>query len=133
MTVRAPERYYPSITFVLTQAQYPLRLPAYRTSHRLRYHPYPRYGPLIQDDSLMTTVDYRYCDPPAATGHLLRSMVEEDLDLVNLDLAISPSQSREPRARRLSTLVIELAFVVRRNLGIIPGRTYLRVDAEAES
>jgi hypothetical protein len=48
MTSRAQ---LPSIAYVL--AGNSSRLPAYRTSHRLRYHPYPRYAPLSVDDSLM--------------------------------------------------------------------------------
>jgi hypothetical protein len=82
MTSRAQ---LPSIAFVL--AGNSLRLPAYRTSHRLRYHPYPRYAPLSVDDSLMvrskgllgylanlilqSTVDFRYTDPSSAAGSSL--------------------------------------------------------------
>ncbi|THG98962.1 hypothetical protein EW026_g3309 [Hermanssonia centrifuga] len=38
---------------------YPLRLPAYRSSYRLRFHPYPRTTPSRIEDRYMTTVDLR--------------------------------------------------------------------------
>jgi len=112
MASRVPNHNLPTITCMLAQEQYSyLRLPAYRVSHRLRYHPYPRYAPPSQDDSLMTI-------PLAATGSSLPTVIEEDLEIAMFGPTISARQteSHNPRARRLSALVVELAFVVRRNL-----------------
>lgn len=101
---------YPSISSVLAQINEvdTMRLPAYRESYMRRYHPYPR-PPERWYDPLMQTVDYHYEDEPvllAPSGH--------DADMSNLELAVhgycgSPVQGR----RRLSTLIVDLAFAVR--------------------
>jgi len=115
------ERCFPSKNLVLAYAQYPFRLPAYRTSHRLRYHPYPRYASPSQHDRFINTVDFPLPDPHSATELSSLSIVEEDSEIANLDEAISGGQieSRLPRARRLSALVIELAFAVGQKLATI--------------
>jgi len=65
----------------------------------------------------METVDTRYDGP--RLDHLLPTIREEDSDgtVVNLHDAMSPKDSRV-RARRLSmsTLVVDLAFAIRRRL-----------------
>jgi len=96
---------------LMAQNQYPLRLPAYRSSYRLRYHPYPRYVS-------STTVDYRDHDLAVVPEVSQPLIIEEDSNTANLQQAISGEQSESP-ARALSTLVIELAFAVRRKLTII--------------
>ncbi|KAF8479335.1 hypothetical protein DFH94DRAFT_693693 [Russula ochroleuca] len=40
-----------------------MRLPAYRASHLVRFHPYSRAHPSVHQERLMTTVDYRYSQP----------------------------------------------------------------------
>ncbi|KAI1794048.1 hypothetical protein LXA43DRAFT_971672 [Ganoderma leucocontextum] len=40
----------------------PSRLPAYRSAHIGRFHPYPRSAPRRGEDALMQTVDYRMVD-----------------------------------------------------------------------
>ncbi|KAH9997632.1 hypothetical protein BJV77DRAFT_1065238 [Russula vinacea] len=40
-----------------------MRLPAYRASHLIRFHPYSRAHPPPHHERLMTTVDYRYSQP----------------------------------------------------------------------
>jgi len=74
----------------------------------------------------MTTVDYRDSNPYSAAGLSLPSIVEEDMGMINLDQAISERQFEIPRLRRLSALVIDLAFAVRRTLAVIRAKTVKR-------
>jgi len=109
----------PSIALVLdsNQAHSSLRLPAYRVSHRLRYHPYPRYASSRPQDIDFITANL-HTEPLWSESPL--PPVEENAEIANLDqaLAISGIQSENPfsRARSLSTLVIDLAFAVTRKL-----------------
>ncbi|KAL1944470.1 hypothetical protein VTO73DRAFT_2900 [Trametes versicolor] len=55
---------YPSISSVFSTPQprntRSCRLPAYRSSHAGRYHPYPMYGRVSCQERLMSTSDRRY-------------------------------------------------------------------------
>jgi len=131
MTSRS-ERYLPTIALVLAEERYPsLRLPSYRISHRLRFHPYPQYTSPCQD-SLTTTVEHDSI-PLSATGSPLPTVIEEDLEMAILSQMSSAKQSESPhpRARRLSALVMDLAFAVRRKLSSICAHDI--ADAEAEN
>lgn len=50
------ERYLPTFEHVLSLGQPSLRLPRYRVSHRLRYHPYPRYKPFVIPDDFLVCI-----------------------------------------------------------------------------
>lgn len=52
----APNPVYPSFTLVLTNSEFAsFRLPAYRSGHLARYHPYPRQPPRAVPDYLMVS------------------------------------------------------------------------------
>lgn len=52
----APQPVYPSFTFVITNAEHSsFRLPAYRSAHVGRYHPYPRPPTRTVPDYLMVS------------------------------------------------------------------------------
>ncbi|KAG1774011.1 hypothetical protein EV702DRAFT_554619 [Suillus placidus] len=120
---------FPSFSLAMSQSSTSnMRLPSYRTSYLLRFHPYPRVK-LSQRESLMNTVDDRLSNQ--------HDVVEEDdnarpviLDLSdfheeqhpnveNLPEAVEVAEAgAKPRLRRLSltTLVIDLAVLVARKL-----------------
>jgi len=130
MSSRAPERYFPSITSVLTRAEHSFHIPVYRPSLCLRYKPYPPPPP-PQNDRLMNTIDYR--DSESAIGTSLPTIIEEDLEEIedtDDDITISP-ESSPTRARRLSSLIMELVLAVRQNLASNSGKTSA-VDAESK-
>lgn len=125
---------FPSFSLVMNQSSTSnMRLPSYRTSHLLRFHPYPRVK-LSQRESLMNTVDGRLSNR--------YDVVEEDdnarpviLDLSDLheeqhpnvenlqevvEVAEVAEADAKPRIRRLSltTLIIDLAVLVVRKLAL---------------
>ncbi|PCH37966.1 hypothetical protein WOLCODRAFT_161193 [Wolfiporia cocos MD-104 SS10] len=114
---------YPSFSLALSRAgNYTSRLPAYRESHRRRYHPYPRSPRRQSPDYLMNTVDYRYEDAFNVAASLLESPPDiiragEAGDLENLDRALHYGTELRPKAlQRLTTLIVDLALAVRRRL-----------------
>lgn len=57
-----PEPVYPSFTLVMTAAEHAsFRLPAYRSSHLGRYHPYPRPPARATPDYLMVSRGNQLC------------------------------------------------------------------------
>ncbi|KZV77034.1 hypothetical protein PENSPDRAFT_679696 [Peniophora sp. CONT] len=125
---------YPSFTLVITEAFFAARPPQVsRQTDGLplpsRYEPYPRTAPRV-DDSLMTTVDYRWSPPPTTSYHFTPNHTMMDVDnldtesdeshflaVYNLDAAVR-GFNREDKtllARRpsLSTIVIDLALLLR--------------------
>ncbi|KAI0362116.1 hypothetical protein OH77DRAFT_1416334 [Trametes cingulata] len=93
-----------------------LRLPSYRESLVVRYHPYARKQPKTAD-RLMQKVDYRY-EEPAPTPNdedVLPPSPDtvEDIAL-NLDRAMSKEEAVGIKRRRsLTSLIIDLALAVR--------------------
>ncbi|KAG1886017.1 hypothetical protein F4604DRAFT_1675705 [Suillus subluteus] len=107
-----------------------MRLPSYRTSYLLRFHPYPRVKP-SQRESLMNTVDDRLSnqydvvdeDNSARPVILDFSDVHEEQhpNVENLQEAVEVAEAGvKPRVRRLSltTLIIDLALLVARKLAL---------------
>ncbi|KAI0647090.1 hypothetical protein C8Q79DRAFT_1009232 [Trametes meyenii] len=64
------------------------RLPAYRSSHMGRYHPYPRAAPGQCQDRLMTTVDYRYGAEPLWEEPAIESYSDSDEDSDGANTAV---------------------------------------------
>jgi len=97
-----------------------LRLPAYRESHRYRSHPYPRPPPRQSFVDLMTTVDYRDVEETRRDTSFSFSLpaineVDEDVDddtVENLERALGNSGSTVKSRRRLSAVIVDLAFAV---------------------
>ncbi|KAI0352398.1 hypothetical protein OH77DRAFT_804198 [Trametes cingulata] len=108
------------------------RLPSYRHSHGSRYHPYPRplrrrelVGMIAATDGVRVpdepSLGEEYCAGLLTTHTAAReatSHVDEgslsDEDVANLERALHPEG--DVQGRGLSTLVVELAFAVRRAL-----------------
>ncbi|EMD38260.1 hypothetical protein CERSUDRAFT_113424, partial [Gelatoporia subvermispora B] len=133
--MKTPEPVYPSFPYVLTYAEDSLRLPAYRTGHAERFHPYPRSRRSL--DRMMQTVDYRELErpvdsvPPVSAGAeaLIRtteavdclksaplSSADLEANVANLDLALHADfEAAATGRRKLATLIIDLAFAVRRH------------------
>lgn len=65
-----PPKLYPSFTSVMSSAPFAandnMRLPAYRTSHLARFHPYSRAHPSLHQD-------YRFPEPPRGPDRGLAS------------------------------------------------------------
>ncbi|KAH9946104.1 uncharacterized protein BXZ73DRAFT_95607 [Epithele typhae] len=120
--MRKPDPAWPSFVTMSQKLQTDtLRLPSYRESIILRFHPYPQTQRKMADapkvDPLMQTVDYRYTsDAVAQRGKAgaSDSQVEEPTDKAILDLGHAVNEVEEAgRARRrrsLSTLIIDLAL-----------------------
>ncbi|KAG2367679.1 hypothetical protein BDR07DRAFT_226578 [Suillus spraguei] len=104
---------FPSFSLVMSQSSTSsLRLPSYRTSHLLRFHPYPRVK-LSQRESLMNTIDDRLSN--------LYDIVEEESARPDLQEAVEIAEAGiKPLVRRLSltTLIIDLAVLVARKLAM---------------
>ncbi|KAH7927586.1 hypothetical protein BV22DRAFT_1127279 [Leucogyrophana mollusca] len=100
-----------------------MRLPSYRSSYLLRYHPYPRYAP-SQREQLMQTIDERYDTDQEntayesnVTGILWPAIQERDEETANLEAALHAVESTEGehrplRRRSISTLIIDLALLL---------------------
>ncbi|OCH93441.1 hypothetical protein OBBRIDRAFT_790314 [Obba rivulosa] len=120
--MRALEPAYPSFTLVLTNAgKDSLRLPAYRASHKERYHPYPRY-PRRSADCLMQTVDYRDIGAPSRSTSLNAPHTSSPLgaDVANLDIALhADDEAAAEGDRKLSALIIDLALAIRQHWQIM--------------
>ncbi|KAG2118127.1 uncharacterized protein F5147DRAFT_768263 [Suillus discolor] len=122
---------FPSFSLVMNQSSTSnMRLPSYRTSHLLRFHPYPRVK-LSQRESLMNTVDDRLSnwydvveeDDNARPVILDLSNLHEDQhpNVENLQEVVEVAEAdAKPRIRRfsLTTLIIDLAVLVVRKLAL---------------
>ncbi|KAI0670366.1 hypothetical protein C8Q78DRAFT_120093 [Trametes maxima] len=114
--MRKPDPPFPS--FTLMMAQYnndSLRLPSYRESLVVRYHPYPRKPAKSAD--LMQTVDCRYEEATApSTNNVDTSPARQDTvdDIaLSLDRAMGKEDSGVKRRNSLTSLIIDLALAVR--------------------
>ncbi|KAH7924263.1 hypothetical protein BV22DRAFT_1129975 [Leucogyrophana mollusca] len=115
--LRAPDIPFPSFSFVLSTYSSQMRLPSYRSSYLLRYHPYPRYAP-SQRERLMQTVDERNHidngdanDAPEVGAVLWPALQERDEETTMLEEALRAVEDLEgerspPRRRSISTLII---------------------------
>jgi len=91
------------------------RLPPYRQSSILRYHPYARWP---HRPTEIVVGDFRPGDEnPVVAQPTPLPLIEEvdEEDLVNLEIALPVGPPVHKLRRRLSALVIDLAFVVRRH------------------
>ncbi|OSX65318.1 hypothetical protein POSPLADRAFT_1032115 [Postia placenta MAD-698-R-SB12] len=96
------------------------RLPAYRENRFCRHHPYPRRHRRQTPDYLQSSVDFCYLGKeiftvPRGTENNAVSQDDPERDLAHLDEALHGHDTQNARVRRLSTLVLDLAFAVRRH------------------
>ncbi|KAG2350919.1 hypothetical protein BDR05DRAFT_955060 [Suillus weaverae] len=120
---------FPSFSLAMSQSSTSnMRLPSYRTSYLLRFHPYPRVK-LSQRESLMNTVDDRLSNQHdiVEEDDSVRPVIldlsdfheEQHLNIENLPEVVEVAEAgAKPRLRRLSltTLIIDLAVLVARKL-----------------
>ncbi|KAG2350839.1 hypothetical protein BDR05DRAFT_954959 [Suillus weaverae] len=121
---------FPSFSLVISQySTSNMRLPSYRTSYLLRFHPYPRVKPsqreimhavndrpsslydIVEDDDSTKPVILNFPDLPE----------EQHPNAVNLQEAIEVAETgAQPHVRHLSlvTLIIDLAILVARKLSL---------------
>ncbi|KDQ65039.1 hypothetical protein JAAARDRAFT_28700 [Jaapia argillacea MUCL 33604] len=119
----------PSFTLVVSTPKKVSNCPAYRANNIETYYPYPKYPLKLQGDPLMVTVDYRFEDlrlvsccneiPTVLAKSLQPTMpdipeedetdLEESVDNVERNVA-----QYERKRGRLSALVVDMAFIVRR-------------------
>ncbi|KAG1757083.1 hypothetical protein EDB19DRAFT_1655752, partial [Suillus lakei] len=113
---------FPSFSLVISQySTSNMRLPSYRTSSLLRFHPYPRVK--LSQREIMQTVDDRLSDQALDLVILdFPDLSEEQhLTAVNLQEALKAAETgAQPHVRRLSftTLIIDLAILVARKLSL---------------
>lgn len=123
---------FPSFSLVISQySTSNMRLPSYRTSYLLRFHPYPRVQPsqreimhaandcpsslydIVEDDDSAEPVILNFPDLPQAE--------EQHPNAVNLQEAIEVAETgAQPHVRHLSfaTLIINFAILVARKLSL---------------
>ncbi|KAI0709252.1 hypothetical protein C8Q76DRAFT_695511 [Earliella scabrosa] len=83
-----------------------LRLPTYRESILVRFHPYPQTRRKNVANPLMQTVDYR--SQPQET------VEQREDDTANLERVLEDVEGKKmKRKRSLTSLIIDLAFAVR--------------------
>ncbi|KAI0647068.1 hypothetical protein C8Q79DRAFT_602519 [Trametes meyenii] len=114
--MRKPDPPFPSFTLMMAQFNNDsLRLPSYRESLVVRYHPYPRKPSKSTD--LMQTVDCRYEEEPSPSingGDASSASLDPVDDIaLNLDRAMSEEEAGVKRRRSLTSLIIDLALAVR--------------------
>ncbi|KAG1754785.1 uncharacterized protein EDB91DRAFT_252476 [Suillus paluster] len=119
---------FPSFSLVLSQySTNKMRLPSYRNSYLLRFHPYPRVK--LSQREMMQTIDDRLSseydavedDDSAGPALLIFPDLPEEQhpNAVNLEEAMKDAEAgAQPLVRRLSltTLIIDLASLVARTL-----------------
>ncbi|KAI0374908.1 hypothetical protein BV20DRAFT_400886 [Pilatotrama ljubarskyi] len=115
--MRKPDPPFPSFTLMMNQySNDSLRLPSYRESLVIRYHPYARKQTKTAD-RLMQKVDYRYEEPAPVPNEEDTSTLSPDTVegiALNLDRAMSRDGTVEVKRRRsLTSLIIDLALAVR--------------------
>ncbi|KAI0736726.1 hypothetical protein C8Q72DRAFT_879143 [Fomitopsis betulina] len=95
------------------------RLPAYRSNYAARFHPYPRRMHRPMEEPMV--INFRRDENPVVAQATPLSLIEEvdEDDLLNLESALPAGQQVQRLRRRLSALVIDLAFVVRRRCGAL--------------
>ncbi|KAL7283402.1 hypothetical protein ACG7TL_002832 [Trametes sanguinea] len=131
--MRKPDPPFPSFTLAMTQWDDSMRLPSYRESLVVRYHPYARKEPKPAE-RYMQTVDYRYdgetatvaqnpenpgvaAMPRHASGAIYTTNATDAIDEVasNLDRALNREAEdgvELKRRRSLTSLIIDLALAV---------------------
>ncbi|EIW60337.1 uncharacterized protein TRAVEDRAFT_63913 [Trametes versicolor FP-101664 SS1] len=109
---------FPSFTLMMHEYQNDsLRLPSYRESLVVRFHPYPRKQ--SKSEALMQKVDYRYEEPaPAQDEEVTPPTPTEEGNNVALCLDRAMSKEKDgdvgvKRRRSLTALIIDLALAVR--------------------
>jgi len=126
---------FPSFSLVMSQySTGDLRLPSYKMSYLLRFHPYPRVK--LSNREIMMTIDdrlhsvstqYNVTEDYETTGldplifSDIRPEEEQHHNAVNLQEAIEVAVAgAQPRVRRLSLtiLIIDLAVLVTRKLSL---------------
>ncbi|RPD80083.1 hypothetical protein L226DRAFT_530271 [Lentinus tigrinus ALCF2SS1-7] len=118
---RKPDPPFPSFTTVSYELQSDtLKLPAYRESFLLRYHPYPQTRRRNTTASLMKTMDCRYSEAPVAQGIQAASNPTCD-EAANLAAVVHEVEADAggpniKRKRSLTSLIIDLAFLLRYKL-----------------
>ncbi|KAI0780917.1 hypothetical protein BD413DRAFT_15379 [Trametes elegans] len=115
---------FPSFTLVMTQPYDSMRLPTYRESHVLRYHPYPRKHPKTSE-TLLRRVDHRYDEdcaprpPPEVADELALTPLQDTREeaALSLDRAMDredgEGMAAVKRRRSLTSLILDLALAVR--------------------
>ncbi|EGO05323.1 hypothetical protein SERLA73DRAFT_174427 [Serpula lacrymans var. lacrymans S7.3] len=110
----------PSFEFALSQANYTLKLPNYRSSHLGRYHPYGKRQPKGGFEDLMETVDddrsWNY-DNFSSPRFPLSVVLEENEDVASLHVVVPAMEGRRADiARRIGPveLIIDFALAMRR-------------------
>ncbi|RDX56757.1 hypothetical protein OH76DRAFT_1395883 [Lentinus brumalis] len=115
---RKPDPPFPSFTTMSREMQSDtLKLPAYRESYLLRFHPYPQTRRHDKGSSLMRTVDYRHAEPPVTqeapeASNSLRDEVA-DFEHVVSEAEANAGRQHIKRKRSLTSLIIDFAFLLR--------------------
>ncbi|TFK40945.1 hypothetical protein BDQ12DRAFT_678637 [Crucibulum laeve] len=110
---KSEEPFLPSFSEAVAQSErYTNRLPAYRASHRLRYHPYPRYAsPLhFDENAFFNTVydeEHVVLDVPPRQPAVVPEEVRQ---------AIEQVAEEDRRIRRLGTVMADFIAGVKRAL-----------------
>lgn len=121
---------FPSFSLVISQySTSNMRLPSYRTSYLIRFHPYPRVKPSQRE--IMHAVNdypsslYDIVEDEENAGPVILNFPdlpeEQHPDAVNLQEAIDVAEiGAKPHVRHLSfaTLIIDLALLVVRKLSL---------------
>ncbi|KAH9854245.1 hypothetical protein C2E23DRAFT_884343 [Lenzites betulinus] len=115
--MRKPDPAFPSFTLMMNQWNNDtLRLPSYRESLVVRFHPYPRKESKSAN-ALMKTVDYRYEEEPEVphSEDIAPQASTDDVDDTALSLhrALSKGGAVVKRRRSLTALIIDLALALR--------------------
>ncbi|KAI0831321.1 hypothetical protein BC628DRAFT_1415840 [Trametes gibbosa] len=113
--MRKPDPAFPSFTLMINQWNNDtFRLPSYRESLIVRYHPYPRKE-TKSAKALMQKVDYRYEDsePSHSQETAPHASMDEVDDALNLHRALSKEGVVVKRRRSLTSLIIDLALAFR--------------------
>ncbi|KAI0721075.1 hypothetical protein C8T65DRAFT_632149 [Cerioporus squamosus] len=115
---RKPDPPFPSFTTMSQEMQSDsVKLPAYRESYLLRFHPYPKTRRHDKVSSLMRTVDYRHSEVLATeeTPEASNSPRDEVADLRQVVSQAEAEAGRQDikQQRSLTSLIIDLAFLLR--------------------
>ncbi|KAI0282108.1 hypothetical protein BGY98DRAFT_132669 [Russula aff. rugulosa BPL654] len=112
---------YPSFTLVMSSAPFAandnMRLPAYRTSHLARFHPYSRAHPSLHQERLMTAVDCRFPKSPRGRVRGLASITpvifpEDNGKAESKSVASTSSTESILRRQKLKTAAGRLSAVI---------------------
>jgi len=91
-----------------------MRLPAYRTSHLARFHPYSRARPSLHPEQLMTAVDYRFPETPARGLASIAPMIfpEDNGKVENKSVASTSSAESILRRQKLKTAAGRISAII---------------------